>query len=146
LAILVGGTSVTRASADSDALAKFGLIGSWAVDCHAPPSEANPFQSFVPSSYGEPTRQLIVGNPTYDRIMPVHDVILITNDRLRLSFEQNGVSVTVVLLKDKGRVRPLESQAGNGQTVVSGGIVQRSGKETTWLEKCSGGNAVTGAM
>ncbi len=127
-----------RAGADSDILTKFGLIGSWAIDCHAPPSLANPYQTFVPSNEGQPTRQLIVGNPDYDRMEPLSDVILIAADRLRLSFPQNGINVTVVLVKDKGRIRPLELATSNGQTVVSGGVVQRNGQETSWLEKCPG--------
>jgi hypothetical protein len=138
LLLLACGATTAWAGPDSDALAKFGLIGSWAPDCRAPPSLTNPFQTFVASNYGEPTRQLIVGSSLIDRIMPVHDVILITDDRLRLSFEQNGVPVTIVLLKEQNRVRPLESTTGDGRTVVSGGIVRRNGQQTGWLEKCSG--------
>lgn len=127
-----------QAGADSDALAKFGLVGSWAIDCHAPPSLKNPFQTFVPSTAGDPIRQDIVGDPDRDRIVPIHDVIPLADDRLRLSFAQNGIAVTVVLVKDKGRVRPLESTTGDGQIIVSGGVVQRTGQQTVWLEKCPG--------
>lgn len=136
LFVLVADTSLAGASEDSDALARFGLLGSWAVDCSAPASVSNPFQSFTPSNYGEPIRELIVGNPAYDRTTPIHDVIQITGDRLRLSFEQNGIRVTIVLVKEANRVRPLESTTADGMTLVSGGIVQRSGRPTTWLEKC----------
>jgi len=137
-ALLSIAAGAAPASEDSDALAKFGLIGSWAIDCHAPPSMANPFQTFVPSTDGDPIRQDIVGDPDHDRIVPVRDVILIGNDRLRLSFLQNNVTVSVVLVKVKGRVRPLESTTSDGRTIVSGGIVQRNGQQTTWLEKCPG--------
>jgi hypothetical protein len=127
-----------QAGADSDALTKFGLVGSWAIDCHAPPSLANPFQTFIPSNAGDPIRQDVVGDPDRDRIVPIHDVILIANDRLRLSFVQNGTAVTVLLAKEKGRVRPLESTTSDGHTIVSGGVVQRNGQQTVWLEKCPG--------
>ena len=138
MAALVFATSAVWAGPDSDALTKFGLIGSWAIDCHAPPSMANPFQTFVPSTAGNPIRQDVVGDPDRDRIVPIHDVILVANDRLRLSFQQNGTSVTVLLLKEKGRVRPIESMTGDGHTLVSGGIVQRTGQQTVWIEKCPG--------
>ena len=137
-ALLLAPADAAQAGADSDALAKFGLIGSWAIDCHAPPSLANPFQTFIPSTAGDPIRQDVVGDPDRDRIVPIHDVILLADDRLRLSFRQNGISVTVVLVKDKGRVRPLESTTSDGQTIVSGGIAQRTGQQTVWLEKCPG--------
>lgn len=137
-AVLAVAASAARAGTDSDALSKFGLIGSWAIDCTAPPSMTNPVQIFVPSNAGEPTRQLLVGNPDVDRIMPIHDAIMITDDRLRLSFPQNDLTVTVVLVKDNGRIRPLESTTSDGRTLVSGGIVQANGQQTTWLEKCPG--------
>jgi len=131
-------TSAARAGPDSDALTKFGLIGSWAIDCHAPPSMANPFQTFIPSTAGDPIRQDVVGDPDHDRIVPIHDVILVANDRLRLSFQQNGTFVTVLLLKEKGRVRPIESTTADGHTLVSAGVVQRTGQQTVWIEKCPG--------
>ncbi len=135
LALLSG---PARAGADSDALTKFGLIGTWAIDCNAPPSIANPFQTFIPSNAGVPIRQDIVGDPDRDRIVPIHDAILITSDRLRLSFTQSGTTVTVVLVKDKARVRPLESTTAEGRTIVSGGVVQGTGQQTIWLQKCRG--------
>ena len=137
-ALLALVANAAQAGADSDALTKFGLIGSWAIDCHAPPSMANPFQTFIPSNAGDPIRQDVVGDPDHDRIVPVHDVIVVADDRLRLSFLQNGIAVTVLLVKDKGRVRPLESTTSDGHTIVSGGIVQRNGQQTAWLEKCPG--------
>ena len=131
-------TKAARAETDSDTLAQFGLIGSWALDCHAPASLANPFETLVPSKTGEAARRLSTGNPALDRIEPIHDVILITADRLRLSYPQNSITVTVVFLKENGRIRVLESTTSNGLTVVSGGIVQRNGQQTAWLEKCPG--------
>ncbi len=138
LIVILAAATIARAGTDSDMLTQFGLIGSWAIDCRAPPSLANPFQNFVPSTEGQPSRQLITGNPDYDRIEPISGVALIAADRLRLSFPQNGIMVTVVLAKDKGRIRPIESATSNGETVVSGGIVQRNGQETSWLQKCPG--------
>ena len=137
-AVLAFAAGPARAGADSDALAKFGLVGSWAIDCHAPPSLSNPFQSFILSTAGDPIRQDIVGDPDRDRIVPIHDVVVIASDRLRLSFAQGGIAVTVVLVKDKGRVRPLESTTSDGRTIVSGGVVQRTGQQTIWLQKCRG--------
>lgn len=136
LVLLVSSASLSAAGADSDALEKFGLIGSWAIDCHTPPSLANPYQTFVPSNAGAPLRQLIVGDPNRDRTVPVHDVVLLAHDQLQLSFAQNTITVTVVLAKDKGHIRPVESTTSDGNTVVHDGIVQRSGQNTVWLEKC----------
>jgi hypothetical protein len=134
--LMVFCAGVAQASPDSDALAKFGLIGSWAIDCKAPSGPSNPFQVFTPSTAGEPTRQLITGNAAHDSMVPVRDVVRLDGDHLQLSFAQAGIVVTVVLLKEKGRIRPMTSRINGGSVLVEGGIALRNGQETTWLQKC----------
>lgn len=130
--------ALARAGADSDALTKFGLIGDWALDCKAFPSPTNPFTTFIPSTAGRPTRQIITGKPQYDSLVPISDAALIDDSHLRLSYPQAGVTITVILLKDQKRIRPYEARASDGTLSVSGGIVQRSGQPTAWLQKCAG--------
>lgn len=125
-----------RAGEDSDALVKFGLIGDWARDCKAFPSPTNPFMTFLPSTAGEPMRQLITGKPQYDSLVPIRDAALIDGTHLRLSYPQGAVTVTVTLLKEQQRVRPFEATASDGTVSVRGGIVQASGQPTDWIEKC----------
>ena len=127
-----------RAGADSDALTKFGLIGDWALDCKAFPSPANPFMTFIPSTAGQPTRQIITGKPQYDSLVPISDAALIDDTHLRLSYPQGGVTVTVTLFKDKQRIRPVEAVASDGTVSVTGGVVQRTHQPTAWLHKCAG--------
>lgn len=125
-----------RADSDSDALQQFGLIGNWALDCHAPPSPGNPFMNFIPSSAGKPTRQIVTGKPEYDSLVAISDTALLDASHLRLSYPQGKVTVTVTLVKDQRRVRPFEAVASDGTVSVKGGIVQFSGQPTRWLEKC----------
>jgi hypothetical protein len=132
--LMTSGTA--RAGADSDALTKFGLIGDWALDCKAFPSPTNPFMTFIPSTDGQPTRQIITGKPEHDGVVPIRDAAIIDDNHLRLTYPQGGVTVTVTLLKDQGRIRPLEAVASDGTVSVSGGIVKYSGQETSWLIKC----------
>ena len=124
------------AASDSEILLKFGLVGKWAVDCTAPPSLANPYQEFVPWAEREPTREIIAGDAQHDRTMALHDVIFIPPDRLRISFDQNGIAITIILVKEKNRIRPLESTTAKGDTSVSGGIVLANGEPTPWFQKC----------
>jgi hypothetical protein len=130
--------SFARAGADSDALTKFGLIGDWAPDCKAFPSPTNPFMTFIPSTAGQPTRQIITGKPQFDSLVPIGDAALLDDTHLRLSYPQGGVTITVILLKDQKRIRPFEATASDGTVSVSGGIVKRSGQPTGWLQKCTG--------
>jgi hypothetical protein len=138
IALLLLVPGLAHAGADSDALTKFGLIGDWALNCKAFPSPTNPFMTFIPSTAGQPTRQIITGKPQYDSLVPISDAALLDDAHLRLSYPQGGVTITVTLLKDQKRIRPYEARASDGTLSVSGGIVQRGGQPTAWLQKCAG--------
>lgn len=130
--------ALARASADSDALTKFGLIGDWAANCKAFPSPTNPFVTFIPSTAGQPTRQVITGKPQLDSLVPISDAARIDDTHLRLSYPQGGVTITATLLRDKQRIRPVEAVASDGNVSIHGGLVQRTGQPTGWLQKCTG--------
>jgi hypothetical protein len=137
LGLLLLVPTVSQAGKDSDALLQFGLIGNWSLDCQKPPSPANPFMNFMPSTAGQPTRQIITGKPQFDRLVPVSNVAMLDATHLRLSYPQGSVTVTVTLLKDQRRIRPYEAVASDGTISVSGGTVKASGQPTNWLLKCA---------
>ena len=137
-ALLLFVPALAHAGADSDALTKFGLIGDWAADCKAFPSPTNPFVTFIPSTAGQPTRQVITGKPQYDSLVPISDAALLDDTHLRLSYPQGGVTVTATLQRDKQRIRPVEAVASDGNVSIHGGLVQRTGQPTGWLQKCNG--------
>jgi hypothetical protein len=137
LASLLLAPAISQAGKDSDALLQFGLIGNWSLDCKKPPSPANPFINFTPSTAGQPTRQIITGKPEYDGLVPLSDIAMLDATHLRLSYPQGGVTVTVTLLKDQRRIRPYEALASNGAVSVSGGNVKATGQPTSWLLKCA---------
>jgi hypothetical protein len=136
LALLPALPALSVAGADSDALLQFGLLGNWAFDCQKPPSAANPFVNFAFSSAGQPTRQIITGKPELDSRVPLSDVAILDAMHLRLSYPQGGVTVTVTLLMELGRVRPYEAITSDGTVSVSGGNVAATGQPTNWLLKC----------
>jgi hypothetical protein len=129
--------AVSQAGKDSDELRQFGLVGSWSFDCAKTPSPANPFISFVPSTAGQPSRQVITGKPQYDSLVPMTDVKMLDATHLRLTYPQGGVTVTVTLLKGRRRIRPYEAVASDGTVSVSGGVVKANGLPTGWLLKCA---------
>jgi len=137
LALLLLAPAVARAGKDSDALVQFGLIGNWALDCHKPPGAGNPFVSFTPSNAGQPTRQVITGDPEHDSLVPLRDVAVLDATHLRLTYPQGGVTITATLLKEQRRIRPYEAVASNGLVSVSGGNVKATGRPTAWLAKCA---------
>ena len=70
--------------------------------------------------------------------MPISDAALLDDTHLRLSYPQASVTITATLLKDKQRIRPVEAVASDGNVSIHGGLVQRTGQPTGWLQKCSG--------
>jgi hypothetical protein len=137
LASLPLAPAAAHAGKDSDALLQFGLIGTWAFDCQKPPSPADPFINFTPSTADQPTRQIITGKREYDSLVPLSDIAMLDMTHLRLSYPQGGVTVTVTLLKEQRRIRPYEAVASDGTTSVSGGNVKATGLPTNWLLKCA---------
>jgi hypothetical protein len=137
LASLLLAPAISHAGPDNDALLQFGLLGHWAFDCQKPPSPANPFMSFTPSTAGQPTRQIITGKPQYDHLVPLSHAELLDATHLRLSYPQGAVTITVTLLKEQRRIRPYEAVASNGMVSVSGGNVKATGQPTNWLLKCA---------
>ena len=135
-ALLMLRPPLAEAGPDSDALLQFGLLGNWAFDCQKPPSPANPFINFSFSRAGPPTRQIITGRPEFDSRVPLSNVAILDAMHLRLSYPQGGVTVTVTLLMELGRVRPYEAIASDGTVSVSGGNVMATGQPTNWLLKC----------
>jgi hypothetical protein len=129
--------TASQAGKDSDELLQFGLVGSWALDCTKPPSPANPFVNFTPSTAGQPTRQVITGKPQFDSLVPLSDAQMLDATYLRVSYPQGRVTITVTLLKDQRRIRPYEAVASDGTVSVSGGNVKATGQPTSWLLKCA---------
>jgi hypothetical protein len=129
--------AASRAGKDSDELSQFGLVGSWSFDCRKTPSPANPFVSFILSTAGQPTRQVITGKPQFDSLVPLSDAQMLDATHLRVSYPQGGVTITVTLLKEQRRIRPFEAVASDGTVSVRGGVVKASGLPTGWLLKCA---------
>lgn len=137
VALLLLLPAISHAGKDSDELSQFGLVGSWSYDCSKTPSPANPFISLIPSTAGQPSRQVITGKPQYDSLVPVSNVQMLDATHLRLTYPQGGVSVTVTFLKEQRRIRPYEAVASDGTVSVSHGVVKASGLPTGWLLKCA---------
>jgi hypothetical protein len=127
-----------RADNDADVLAQFGLVGSWAADCHAVPSPTNPFVNFTFSDTGQPMRLVIAGKPQYQSMVPLSEMVSVDETHLQFSYPQAGVTVTVILVKEQNRIRPYRAIASDGTVSVENGIVKSSGQETNWLLKCGG--------
>ena len=106
LLVLLVTVSPSLANPDSDRLNQAGMLGSWAVNCNAPPSKTNPYQLFAPSSSGSPTRTLQMDTPSLDGTLTIKDVRVIASDRVGLSWtDRSGDTLRMIVLKVGSRLK-----------------------------------------
>jgi hypothetical protein len=132
------------AGPDSDAVRKFGLFGTWAIDCSKPPSDANTYEEYLPSQTGYPTRKWY--RKTGDRYAPaqsfeMRNVRIVGPDRLAYLDvrKANGDLTNIVVAKVGDRQRSHESvDSKDGKVYIKDGKLVASGRPTELFQKCPG--------
>jgi hypothetical protein len=129
-----------------DAMRSFGLTGTWSLNCKEPAGPANFWMTYYQDAGGVVRRTLERGpDPDYPRLMVViESAHLITSTTMAARFrnddpnwgDTNGATADVIMIKENGRVRTLDSKGGDGKQYVKDGIVVASGKPIPWIEKC----------
>jgi hypothetical protein len=130
-----------------DAMQRFGLTGTWALSCKQAAGPSNFWMTYYRDAGGVVRRTLERGSsPDYPTLMVVIDSAhLITSTTMAARFrnddpnwgDSNGTSVDIIIIKENGRVRTLDSKGSNGKQYVKDGIVVSSGNPIPWIEKCS---------
>ncbi len=124
------------ASPDSDALAKFGMEGTLAVDCTQPPSPRNPYLTYTVSSRGGVSRTLKM-DPSLDGSFSMRNLRLLPRDRLQYQETGRRAEFTVIVARIGSRFRSWESVRGDGQVLIRDGLFTGSGQPTLAFEKCA---------
>ena len=132
------------AGPDSDIVRKFGLFGTWAVDCSKPPSGDNTYEEYTPSETGYPTRTWY--RKKGDRYAPAQSFEM-RNARIagpdRLAYldvrKTDGDLTNIVLAMVGNRHRSFESvDPTDGKVYIKDGKFVGSGKPTELFQKCPG--------
>jgi hypothetical protein len=138
--------SFTPAAAgpDSDVVRRFGLIGTWAVDCSRPPSDDNTYEDYAPSEAGYPTRTWY--RKQSDRNRPaqsfeMRNAHIVESGRLAYLDirKSDGDPTNVVTEMVNGRHRSYASVDPNdGKVYIKDGKFVGTGKPTALFQKCPG--------
>ncbi len=132
------------AGPDSDTVGKFGLFGTWAVDCSKPPSDDNTYEEYTPSQTGYPTRTWY--RKPGDRYAPARSFEM-RNVRItapsRLAYldvrKADGDLTNVVVAMVDDRHRSHEAvDPKDGKVYIKDGKLVASGKATELFQKCPG--------
>jgi hypothetical protein len=134
------GITITCAQSPTGAIKEFGLLGTWADDCHADPGPSNQYASFSLTSRGAILLRNDFGPDYGDMVYRIVDAKLI--GRFRISLRQllttdDQIALDTVMLRAIERVRIWSSRGADGSQYVEGGLVPAANNhETSWMERC----------
>jgi hypothetical protein len=123
----------------ADTLERWGLLGTWAIDCTRPPSRTNVHLSYVKSGQGSvrhgrdfgkyrDSREVLAATDTLDGMIEV--VAEFSLGARRWSFRKGP----------DGRIRVMSNSRADGTNVtVKDGRFVMGGKATPWLRRCGVG-------
>ena len=127
-----------RANPDADLVTAFGLIGVWAPDCAAQPSEHNPQLTFLIARDGTPQRRLLMRLGYRDGQFDMTEVRRSADNQLAYRDKRTGEATwfEVVLQKTGDGLQTLGSKDANGNALVRDGKFVESGKPTLVFHRC----------
>jgi hypothetical protein len=132
------------AGPDSDTVRKFGLFGTWAIDCSKPPSDVNTYEEFAPSETGYPTRTWY--RKKSDRYAPaqsfeMRDVRVVGSGRLAyLDVRKSDGDLTNIVIAMVGNKQRSQEATDpkDGKVYIKDGKLVASAKPTELFQKCPG--------
>ena len=128
-----------------DAMQSFGLTGTWSLNCKAAASGSNYWMTYYRDAGGVARRSLDRGDNGSKLMLAIDSAHLITATTLAARMRNddpgwgntNGAVVDIIVIKENGRVRTLDSKGTDGKQYVKDGIALLSNNPMPWLEKCS---------
>ena len=121
------------------ALEKFGLLGTWAIDCAHPASPANEYAIYSVSSGGTATLAYARGEPYRDIVYEIRRASRVTEARmaLRVLGLPGKFPVDLVLLQEGDSVRVWSSHTRDGRMLVIDGIITGDGQPSPRFKRCA---------
>jgi hypothetical protein len=116
------------------------LPGTWAINCAAPPSPDNEYARWSLAPGGK-VSEVYDDGPTLNNNSYRWDAAkLVGANSIVLDgvFLGNGLGQHVQMVKQAGRVRPLNSSDSSGRKLVVNGAFP-SGGGPSWFERCTSG-------
>ena len=127
-----------------DAMQSFGLTGTWSLNCKQAAGPSNFWMTYYQDAGGVVRRSLDRGPDAPSLMLVVDSAHLITSTTMAARMrnddpnwgDSNGTSSDLIIIKESGRVRTLDSKGSDGKQYVKDGVALLSGSPMPWLEKC----------
>jgi hypothetical protein len=131
---------LAQAQSATGAMREFGLFGTWAGECSQGASPANNHVTYSGTPAGGAQLRYESGADYDEIIYEITDAKLIAPDRLSMRqvlSSNKEVTLDIVLLKEKDRIRIWTSAFPDGTLLVEDGILSSfNGRETRWMARC----------
>jgi|GEM_PF-2202934 len=122
------------------AMRDFGLIGTWAGECSQSPSPTNNHATYLVTSSGGLQLKYQSGADYEDSLYDILDAKRLDPDKLSLRqvlMSNDRVTLDIVLLKEKDKIRIWSSLFPDGTALVEDGVMtSMTGRETRWMTRC----------
>ena len=129
-----GGTAST-----ADALREFGMIGTMALNCHAPPSDRNPYVTYRVGPDGQVTREPQTG-PTAEAKFRMRNAHRVGPDRLEYEETGRQSELKVLVARIDGRFRGWRSVRTSGPeagaVLIDNGVITATGEPSAAFSFC----------
>jgi hypothetical protein len=121
------------------AMQEFGLLGTWAGECSQDPSPTNNHATYLMTSSGAQLKYQS-GADYEDSVYDILEAKRVAPDKLSLRqvlMSNDRVTLDIVLLKEKDRIRIWSSLFPDGTALVEDGVMtSMTGRETRWMNHC----------
>jgi hypothetical protein len=127
-----------HANPTQDAATRFGLPGTWALNCAAPPSPDDEYAHWSLAAGGK-LGEFYDDGPTLAHNRYRWDkAALVGSNMIVLDgvFFGNGLGQHVQIIKQGGRIRVLNSTDSSGRRLVVDGAFPGGGGGPSWFERC----------
>jgi hypothetical protein len=122
-----------------DALASFGLLGTWSPQCSYPVSDSNYTATFTALSPGVGEMRYVLGAKPQERAYSLNFAQIVDGTHVRLDVTQldNHMNFEWIIRKQANSIQTYSSVQSDGTVLVKDGIFTGSGGTATWLQRCS---------
>lgn len=124
---------------EAGVIERFGIVGTWAVDCSRDPDGGNPYLVFRVSADGAATRELVMRNASLDGLFDLTGAFQVSPTRIGFNDRRRGgeASHDVVMEMVADRLRSVTSVSSTGERLIADGVLLASQRPTLTFQRCA---------
>jgi hypothetical protein len=139
VALILFTASAAEAASVREVFERYGLLGTFAVDCRRPVSPENHYTIFRALDAGRVQIDLMVGPRQRQYAYVIDRAEARGSNIIAISMANEQQRLNLVYRVEGKRLRTMESARAAGPTIVAGGVFTANRMPTPWIIKCRAG-------